>query len=91
MKAVLRAITNAPAHAREIGGQALRDAVDEIFLLRIAADIGEGQHHDGEVRRPGLFGRGGRRWLRRGGLADFKRIDPDRLGDVLELRSRRDR
>ena len=33
----------------------------------------------------GFFGRRGRRGLRVGGLADVKRIDPDRLGDVLEL------
>ena len=29
--------------AREVGGQALGDAVDEILLLGIAADVGEGQ------------------------------------------------
>ena len=33
----------------------------------------------------GFFGRWGRRGLRLGGRADFQRIDPDRLGDVLEL------
>ena len=40
--------------------------------------------------RRALFGRASgrlrlRRGLRLGGLADFERIDPDRLGDVLEL------
>ena len=56
-----------------------------MLLLRVAADIGERQDDDREARRSGFFGRWGRRGLRLGGLADFKRIDPDRLGDVLEL------
>ncbi len=56
-----------------------------MLLLRIAADIGEGQDDDREARRGGFFGRRGRRGLRLGGPADFKRIDPDRLGDVLEF------
>ena len=34
------------AHAREIRSQAFRDPVDEIFLLGIAADVSEWQHHD---------------------------------------------
>ena len=38
--------------AREVGGQALGHAIDEIFLLGIAADIGEGENDDGETRRP---------------------------------------
>ena len=33
-------------NARDVGGQALRDPVDEIVLLRIAADVGEGQDHN---------------------------------------------
>ena len=73
------------SYAREIGRQALRDPVDEMLLLRVAADIGERQDDDREARRGGFFGRRGRRGLRLGGRADFKRIDPDRLGDVLEL------
>ena len=32
-----------PANAREVGRQALRDAVDEMLLFRLAADIGEGR------------------------------------------------
>ena len=71
--------------AREVGGEALGDAVDEIVLLRIAADVGERQDDDREARRGGFFGRGGRRGLRLRWHADFERIDPDRLGDVLEL------
>ena len=85
MNAVLRAITNAPAYAREVGREVLRDPVDEMLLLGIAADIGEGQDDDREARRGGFFGRWGVRGLRLRGHADFKRIDPDRLGDVLEL------
>ena len=56
-----------------------------MLLLGIAADIGEGQNDDREARRGGFFRRWGRRRLRLGGVADLKRIDPDRLGDVLEL------
>jgi len=73
--------------AREIGGKALGYAIDKIFLLGVAADIGEGQNNDGQTR---CCGRG--RNLRQpcGGLlghlpADFEQIGPDRLGDVLEL------
>ena len=44
-------------NAREVGRQALGHAVDEIFLLRIAADIGEGQHDEREARRLALFRR----------------------------------
>ena len=32
------------SNARKIGRQALRDPVDEMILLRAAADIGEGQN-----------------------------------------------
>ena len=56
-----------------------------MLLLRVASDIGERQNDHREARRGGFFGRWGRRGLRLGGLADFERIDPDRLGDVLEL------
>ena len=38
-------------NAREVGGQALGDAVDEIVLRRVAADVGEGQNDDGEAGR----------------------------------------
>ena len=40
------------ANARQIGGQALGHAVDEIFLFRIAADIGERQDDNRETRWP---------------------------------------
>ena len=50
-------------------------------LCAAAAEIGERQDEDREARRDGFLGRE----LCLGGLADFQRIDPDRLGDVLEL------
>ena len=56
-----------------------------MLLLRVASDVGERQDDDREARRRGCFGRRGRRGLRLGGLADVKRIDADRLGDVLEF------
>jgi hypothetical protein len=56
-----------------------------MFLLWIASDIGERQDDHREARRGSFFGRLGRHGLRQSGLADFERIDPDRLGDVLEL------
>ena len=40
--------------AREIGRQALGDAVDEIFVLGIAADIGERQDDNREARGAGF-------------------------------------
>ena len=115
----------AVADAREFGGEVFGDAVGEIILARIAGEIGEGEHDDGEMRglrrfrqaaaeqvpaaRGGQKQKGGDRGepanarpsvvsarclaasrrrrprLRLGRLADFQRIDPDRLGDVLEL------
>ena len=72
-------------YPREVGREALGDPVDEILLLRVSSDIGEGQDDDREARRGGPFGRRGRRGLSVGGLADVKRIDPDGVGDVLEL------
>jgi len=73
--------------ARQIRRQAFRDPVDEILLFRVAADIGEWQNDDREARRVGSFRSQDRRRLRSGGrgLADLERIDPDRIGDVLEL------
>src|SRR5271165_6696145 len=73
-------------NARKIGRQALGDPVDEMLLVRVAADIGERQDDHREARRGGFFGYRGRSRLRLGGLAHVQRIDPDRLGDVLELR-----
>src|SRR5208283_646105 len=66
-------------NARKIGREALRDPVDEMLLLRVASDIAERQDDDREARRGRFFGRWGRRRLCLGGLADFERIDPDRL------------
>ena len=56
-----------------------------MFLLRVASDIGEGQDDDGEAWRRGYFVRRSVRGLRDWRRADVKRIDADRLGDVLEL------
>ena len=36
--------------ARQFGGEIFSDAVGEIILGRIAREIGEGQHDDGEMR-----------------------------------------
>jgi len=48
---------------REVGREALRHPVEEIFLLRVATDIGERQDDHREARRRGFFGH--REW--RGG------------------------
>src|ERR1700722_1415914 len=69
----------------EVGREALGDSVDERLLLGAAADIGERHDDDREARRGGFLSRRERRGLRPRGLADVERIDPDRLGDVLEL------
>src|SRR6476619_4281081 len=66
------------SNARKISREALRDPVDEMLLFRR-------QNHHREARRGGFFRRCGWRGLRLGGRADFKRINPDRFGDVLEL------
>ena len=72
-------------NARKIGRQALRDPVDEMLLLRVAADIAERQNDDREARGIGFFGHQGRRGFRHSGHAHVERINADRLGDVLEL------
>jgi hypothetical protein len=56
-----------------------------MLLLRVAADIGEWQDDHREARRSGFFRCRGWRGLGLTGLADLKRIDPDRLGDIFEL------
>ena len=56
-----------------------------MLLLGVAADIGERQDDDREARRAGFFGAGAGAGFAWGASADLKRIDPDRLGDVLEL------
>src|SRR4029077_19781754 len=68
-------------NAREIGGQALRHTIDEVFLLRIAAQIGKGQNDDRKARRRWLV------WLWRGCFrlcrdTQLQRINPDRLRRV---------
>lgn len=37
-------------NAREVSGQAFGDFIDEIVLLRIAADVGKRQNDDGKAR-----------------------------------------
>src|SRR5262245_21415223 len=37
--------------ARQVGGQALCNAIDEMALFRVAADVRNGKHHDGKSRR----------------------------------------
>src|SRR3984957_17742515 len=67
------------SYPRGVGRETFRDPVDEMLLLRIAADIGERKDDDRETRRRGFFGRWGRHGLRLGGRADSHRIDPDQL------------
>jgi hypothetical protein len=74
-----------PSYPRQVGREALRDPVDEMLLLRVASDIDERQNDHRKARRRGSFGRFGWRGLRLGRLADLKRINADRLGDVLKL------
>ena len=78
-------MTQRSGHARQVGRQVLSDAVDEIFLLRIAANISEGQNDDGKARRDVFLRAWDWRRLRLLRLADFERINADWLGDVLEL------
>ena len=67
-------------NAREVGRQTLRYAVDEIFLLRIAADVGEGQDNHGEARGTGTVRlRGG---VRIGQLYDLRRPEAKRVESV---------
>jgi hypothetical protein len=56
-----------------------------MLLLAVAAEIGERQDNHRKARRGGLFGYRGGRGLCLRGDADSKRINPDRLGDVLQL------
>ena len=51
------------ADTREVGRQALRDPVDEMFLFGVAPDIGERQDDNRKARRA--------RFLRRGRRTDF--------------------
>jgi hypothetical protein len=56
-----------------------------MLLLSVAADIGERQNDHREAGRGGFFRRCGWRGLRHSGHADVEGINPDRIGDVLEL------
>ena len=56
-----------------------------MLLLPVAADVRERQGDDREARRSGFFDSRGWDVICSAGLADLERIDPDRLGDVLEL------
>ena len=58
----------AVADAREVGGEVLGDAVGEIILARIAGEVSERQHDDGEMR--GFSRRRGGRDDRRGAVSD---------------------
>jgi hypothetical protein len=71
-----------PADAGKGGDDLLDHPVDEIFLLRVAAHIGEGQHRD---RRLVWQRQGGRRSCRRlGPRYRASAVDAQRPGDVFE-------
>ena len=59
---------------RQGGDDVFRDAVGEIFLLRIAAHVGEWQHGDRHARR--VRRRGGGEREQRAFRGGFERIDP---------------
>src|SRR5215472_2422909 len=70
------------AMARQLGDDVLGDAVAQILLLRVGVEVGEGQHGD---RRPRCPLRLPRRILGRGAPSGRHAIDPDGLGDVLQV------
>ena len=87
---------------RGLGGRLRGDACGPVRIEeppRAARDHNQQRRERGGERREpetpllrrGRCGRHGFRRLRLRGDADLQRIDPDRLGDVLELRSGRDR
>ncbi len=69
-----------PADLGECRNDLLDHAVGEVFLLRIAAHIGEGQHRD---RR--LVGEWQSGWRRLRRSSQDNAVDPQRPGDVLEV------
>src|SRR5260370_18354883 len=73
------------SYPRKVGREALRDPVDEMLLLRFAADVGEREDDHREARRGGFFGRWDRYRLRLGPFADFARKNPERLAAVFDL------
>ncbi len=62
------------ANVREIGGKVFGDAVGQVFLFRIAADISEGQHRDGERWCVG-DSEIGQRGLRRPDHSQYRRLE----------------
>jgi hypothetical protein len=84
VKLELRALTKSHG-MRDRGDDLLDDPVGEIFLLRVAAHVGEGQHSDrwlvGERQR---LGQGWYLLPDRGGTISDP-VDPHRPGDVLDL------
>ena len=85
MNAVLRGDHDGAADPREVGGEALRDPIDESLLLRVVSEIGEGEDHHREARRPLPIRLGAGRRGRRAFRARPDRIDPHRPRDVLEV------
>src|SRR5215475_449795 len=72
------------ADARQLGDEILYDAVGEILLLGITAQVGEGENGDGRLLRHAESGllnvRRVRKWL-----VEVDAISPHRLRDVLQL------
>jgi hypothetical protein len=81
VKAVLRAITNAPEMRER---SVVSNSVDEVFLPRIAAEIGERENHDREARRTGPLQCGCLRRGRRPSRTALDRIHPNGPRDILE-------
>ena len=67
---------------RQVGDDVLGDAVAEVFLLRIAAHVGEGQHGDRELW---CWGRSARCFARRWNSNAGHPVDPHRLRHVLQV------
>jgi hypothetical protein len=71
-----------PADAGECRDDLLDHAVGEIFLLRIAAHIGEGQHCDRRLVGERQRRRSWSRWDLGGGIGIAHPVDPHRPRDV---------
>jgi hypothetical protein len=74
-----------PADARQRSDDLLDHPVDEIFLLRVAAHIGEGQYSDRRLVGEGNRRLSRRRWALRRGAGVANPVDPDRPGNVFDL------
>src|ERR1700690_2939473 len=70
-------------HARQISRQALGDTIDKMLLLRIATDIGEGQHDDGKARDYKRAGYCAAQWFRTRPIRDHG-IGAHGTSDILE-------